>query len=99
MYSIMSGEERSWYAVKTYSGYESKVKKNLEHLKATLNAGDRIFRIEIPPIEEASAQWRSRFLKGRDVYGYVLVETLAAGVSLDIVQNTPSVLNVERLEI
>lgn len=95
----MPVEQRSWYAIKTYSGYENKVKRNLEHRKASLYAGDCIFRIEIPPVEEASAEWKDQFLKGRNVYGYVLAEMLSDDVSLSIVRNTPGVLDVERLEI
>lgn len=95
----MPVKQRSWYAIKTYSGYESKVKRNLEYRKATLNAGDRIFRIEMPPVEAASAEWKDQFLKGRNIYGYVLVETLADDANLGIVRNTPGVLDMEKLEI
>ncbi|HET6262104.1 MAG TPA: transcription termination/antitermination NusG family protein [Chloroflexia bacterium] len=95
----MPVEQRSWYAIKTYSGYENKVKRNMEYRKAALNAGDRIFRIEMPSVEAASVAWKDQFLKGRNVYGYVLVETLADDVSLGIVRNTLGVLDVEKLEI
>ena len=95
----MPVEQRSWYAIKTYSGYESKVKRNLEHRKATLNSGDRIFRIEMPPVETAGAEWKRQFLKGHNVYSYLLVEILSDDVSLGIVRNTPGVLDVEKLEI
>ena len=94
----MTVEQRSWYAIRTYSGYENKVKRNLEHRKTTLNAGDRIFRIEMPPVE-AGAEWKRQFLKGHNVYSYLLVEILSDDVSLSIVGNTPGVLGVEKLEI
>jgi transcription termination/antitermination protein NusG len=79
----MSGGERNWYVVKTYAGYENKVKKNLEHRKVSLDAGDRIFHIEIP----------------RGIRGYVLVETIADDKSWKVVRNTPGVLGVEMLDL
>src|SRR5258708_24617799 len=47
-----STDGRHWYVIHTYSGYENKVKKNLEHRIVTLDMGDRIFRVEVPTVEE-----------------------------------------------
>ena len=41
-------EEKSWYAVHTYSGYENKVKTNLEKRIESMNMEEYIFRIMIP---------------------------------------------------
>jgi transcriptional antiterminator NusG len=41
-------QERSWYIVQTYSGYENKVKANLEQRIATMGMEDRIFRVLVP---------------------------------------------------
>lgn len=49
----MDGSDgRLWYIIHTYSGYENKVKKNLEHRILTLDMSDHIFRVEVPTIEE-----------------------------------------------
>ena len=40
--------QKRWYIVHTYSGYENKVKVNLEKMIENQNLGDRIFRIEVP---------------------------------------------------
>lgn len=41
-------EEKSWYAVHTYSGYENKVKTNLEKRIESMNMENYIFRIMVP---------------------------------------------------
>ena len=41
-------EEKRWYAVHTYSGYENKVKTNLEKRIESMNMQDYIFRVMIP---------------------------------------------------
>ena len=40
--------KKRWYIVHTYSGYENKVKVNLEKLIEYMNMADKIFRIEVP---------------------------------------------------
>ena len=41
-------EEKRWYAVHTYSGYENKVKTNLEKRIESMNMEEFIFRIMVP---------------------------------------------------
>ena len=51
----MSEESKKhWYAVHTYSGYENKVKDNLEKRLASMNMQDQIFRVVIPEEEETT---------------------------------------------
>lgn len=45
-----------WYIIHTYSGYEKKVKTDLEKRIDNLNLGDRVFRIAVP--EEESVEMR-----------------------------------------
>jgi transcription antitermination protein nusG len=52
-------QERSWYIVQTYSGYENKVKANLEQRIATMGMEDRIFRVLVP-IEEKVISKRAK---------------------------------------
>ena len=44
--------EKNWYVVHTYSGYENKVKENLEKRVETMGMQDKIFRVIIPEEEE-----------------------------------------------
>ena len=37
--------EKNWYVVHTYSGYENKVKANLEERVETMGMQDKIFRV------------------------------------------------------
>ena len=41
-------EEKRWYDVHTYSGYENKVKANLEKRIESMNMEEFIFRIMVP---------------------------------------------------
>ena len=44
--------EKLWYVVHTYSGYENKVKTNLEKRVESMSMQDKIFRIVVPMEEE-----------------------------------------------
>ena len=46
--------EKNWYVVHTYSGYENKVKANLEKRLETMGMQDKIFRVLVPEEEETS---------------------------------------------
>ena len=39
--------KREWYIVHTYSGYENKVKDNLEKRVETMEMQDKIFQVEV----------------------------------------------------
>lgn len=43
---------REWYVIHTYSGYENKVKANLERRVQTMEKEDKIFRVVVPTDEE-----------------------------------------------
>src|SRR6266508_4899730 len=43
---------REWFVIHTYSGYENKVKTNLEHRIASMGVQDKIFQVVIPTEEE-----------------------------------------------
>ena len=47
---------KRWYAVHTYSGYENKVKKNLEKRVESMNMTEQIFRVVIPEEEETQVK-------------------------------------------
>ena len=70
--------ERKWYIIHTYSGYEKKVKADLEKRVVTLNLTDRVFRILVPE-EEIMEEKRGKMVKvPRKLFpGYVMVEMLS----------------------
>ena len=70
--------EKKWYIIHTYSGYEKKVKADLEKRVITLNLTDRVFRILVPE-EEIMEEKRGKMVKvPRKLFpGYVMVEMLS----------------------
>jgi transcriptional antiterminator NusG len=83
---------RQWFVIHTYSGYENKVKKNLEHRAQALDLGDKIFRIVVPTEEEIEIRNGQRHNVQRKVYpGYVLIQMLMTDEAWYLVRNTPGV--------
>jgi transcription termination/antitermination protein NusG len=94
-----SGEGRRWYVIHTYSGYENKVKKNLESRIESMDVRDQIHQVVIPTEEEIEIRDGQRRTVSRKLYpGYVMVEMneLHEGDELSnrawyVVRNTPGV--------
>src|ERR1700737_3018102 len=64
-----------YYVIHTYSGYENKVKTNLEHRIATMDMKDKIFQVVIPVEDEVEVKDGQRRTVQRKVFpGYVLVQ-------------------------
>ena len=83
---------RRWYVIHTYSGYENKVKTNLEHRIHSMDMGDKIFQVLVPTEEEIEIKNGKRHPVERKVYpGYVLVEMNMGDDSWYVVRNTPGV--------
>ena len=83
---------KRWYAVHTYSGYENKVKTNLEKRVETMNMEEQIFRVVIPEEEETSIKdGKAKTQLKKTFPGYVLVELIMTDESWYIVRNTPGV--------
>lgn len=84
--------ERQWYVIHTYSGYENKVKRNLEHRIESMGMRDKIFNVIVPEEEEIEIKNGQRMPVKRKVFpGYVLVEMVMADDSWYVVRNTPGV--------
>lgn len=84
--------EKQWFVIHTYSGYENKVKANLEKRVDSMNMGDMIFRVLVPMEDEVQIKEGKKKLTKRKVYpGYVLVEMLMTDASWYVVRNTPGV--------
>lgn len=70
-------EGRSWYVIHTYSGYENKVKANLEHRIQSMDARDLIFQVVVPTEDEIEIRDGQRRTVARKVFpGYVLVQMI-----------------------
>ncbi len=84
--------ETHWYVLHTYSGYENKVKANLERRLESMNMADKIFRILVPTEEEIEIKNGKKKTVQRKVFpGYVLVEMIMTDDSWYVVRNTPGV--------
>ncbi|GGE54259.1 transcription termination/antitermination protein NusG [Pullulanibacillus camelliae] len=84
--------EKNWYVVHTYSGYENKVKTNLEKRVETMGMTDKIFRILVPMEEETEMKNGQKKTAMKKVFpGYVLTEMIMTDDSWYVVRNTPGV--------
>ena len=84
--------EPKWYVIHSYSGYENKVRQNLEQRIASMNMQDQIFRVVVPTENEIEVRdGKRREYKRRIFPGYVLVEMTMNDDSWSVVRNTPSV--------
>ncbi len=86
------GDGREWYVVHSYSGYENKVKKNLEQRIETMGMQNKIFRVVVPTEEEVEIRDGQRRSTRRRVFpGYILVHMILDDESWYVVRNTPGV--------
>ena len=84
--------EKRWYVIHTYSGYENKVKANLEHRIESMGMEDKIFQVLVPMEDEIEIRQGQRHTVQKKVYpGYVLVEMILDPESWFVVRNTPGV--------
>ena len=82
----------AWYVVHSYSGYENKVKQNLEQRIATMDMQDRIFQVVVPTEEEVEIRdGKKRSSRKRVFPGYILVHMVLDDESWYVVRNTPGV--------
>ncbi len=85
-------DNRSWYVIHCYSGYENKVRYNLEQRIETMGMKDMIFDVVIPTQEEIEVREGKRRSIERHVFpGYVLVNMILTEESWYVVRNTPGV--------
>ncbi len=92
-------EGRVWYVIHTYSGHENKVKTNLEHRIASMDAQDLVFRVVVPTEDEIEIREGQRRTVARKIFpGYILVQMVElleedpnATRAWFVVRNTPGV--------
>jgi transcriptional antiterminator NusG len=92
--SDFSDEEdgRLWYVVHCYSGYENKVRHNLEQRIETMGMKNLIFDVVVPTEEEIEVKdGKRRTLERRVFPGYILVNMIMTEESWYVVRNTPGV--------
>ena len=84
---------KRWYVVHTYSGYENRVKSDLEHRIETMGMQDRIFDIEIPMerVTEIKEGGKRETKDSKIFPGYVLVRMEMDDDAWTCVRNTPGV--------
>lgn len=84
---------KRWYVIHTYSGYENKVKADLEHRIETMGVSERVVDIQIPTEELTEVKdGGQRVTKESKVFpGYVLVRMDMDDHTWSVVRNTPGV--------
>ena len=85
-------EGPAWYVIHCYSGYENKVRHNLEQRIETMGMKDKVFDVVVPTQEEIEVRDGKRRTVERHIFpGYVLVNMLLSEESWFVVRNTPGV--------
>jgi len=84
--------EKRWFVIHTYSGYEERVKKNLEQRIKFMDSKDEVVQIVIPTEEETEVRnGQRRTVTKKILPGYVLIQMKMSDLSWNVVRNTPGV--------
>jgi len=85
-------QQKNWYVIHTYSGYEDAVAKNLKQRIESLGMEDKIFNVIVPKEKKIKIKDNKRKVVEEKIYpGYVLVEMIVTDDSWYVVRNTPNV--------
>jgi transcriptional antiterminator NusG len=85
-------QEKNWYVIHTYSGYEDAVARNLKQRIESLGMEDKIFNVIVPKEKKIKIKNGKRRVVEEKIYpGYVLVEMIVTDDSWYVVRNTPNV--------
>ena len=88
----VAGAEGHWYVLHTYSGYENKVKRSIEHRIDALDLGERVYEIVVPTQGEIEIRGGQRHTVQRKTFpGYVLVRMEMDDDTWYALRNTPGV--------
>jgi transcriptional antiterminator NusG len=88
----VSENSKDWYTIHTYSGYEERVKKNLEQRIKFMDSEDEVAQVIIPTEDEVEIRGgQRRTISKKILPGYILVEMVMTDQSWNIVRNTPGV--------
>ena len=92
LYLRQANPHRAWYVIHTYSGYENKVKANLERLMHSASMSEMIFNVVVPVENEIEMKDGKEKVVPRKVFpGYVLVDMIVDERSWYVVRNTTGV--------
>ncbi|OFK31978.1 transcription termination/antitermination protein NusG [Corynebacterium sp. HMSC061H03] len=82
-----------WYIIQCYSGYENKVKTNLEMRAQTMGVDEQIHEVIVPveEVEERKDDGKKKIVKRKLLPGYVLVRMSLDDPSWSVVRDTPGV--------
>jgi transcriptional antiterminator NusG len=85
-------QERNWYAIHTYVGYENAVRRNLKQRIESLGMEDKIFDVIVPMEKKIKIKANKRVEVEEKIYpGYVMVDMVVTDDSWYVVRNTPRV--------
>ena len=88
----LDDDPSAWFVIHCYSGYENKVRHNLEQRIETMGMKDMIFDVVVPTQEEIEVRDGKRRTVERHIFpGYVLVNMILTEESWYVVRNTPGV--------
>ena len=86
-------KQKKWYVIHTYSGYEDRVKNNLEHRIQTMDMVDKIFQVVIPTEDEIEIKNGQRVTVTKKIFpGYIIIEMELTDNSWYVIRNTPGVI-------
>lgn len=85
-------DNSAWYVVHTYSGYENKVKANIEKMVENSGLSDQIFEVVVPMEEVIETKDNKKKAVMKKIFlGYVLVRMIMTDESWYLVRNTRGV--------
>src|ERR1035437_9512793 len=85
-------ERARWYVVHTYSGYENKVKANIEKTIENRNLEELILNVEVPMEEVVEIKDGKKKVMLKKIFpGYVLLKMFMTDDSWYVVRNTRGV--------
>jgi transcriptional antiterminator NusG len=91
--SRVAESEKAWYVIHTYSGFEDRVKRNLEQRVKSMDSANEIFQVVVPEetVSEVKNGQRKDNVKHKILPSYVLVQMKMTDQSWNVVRNTPGV--------
>ena len=87
-------DEAKWYVVHTYSGYENKVKADIEQTVKNINLQDQVLEVIVPTetvIEMKAGSKKAKSVNRKMFPGYVLINMVMNDESWYVVRNTRGV--------
>ena len=88
----MAEDQKHWFVIHTYSGYEDRAKKNLEQRLKFMDTEGEVAQVVIPTEEEIEVRsGQRRTVTKKILPGYILVQMKMSDQSWNIVRNTPGV--------